>query len=285
MLGGNRHEQPVLAGRRCENLATHVGVAAPIVDTQVVCIDKHRQWRHARNVRNSATLRTARHTLTAPVRWITRRGVTRASRQTGRSRDDRRRRSTPSSSGPGPTGWPPRSPWPGPGARSASTRRAATVGGGTRTEELTLPGFRHDVCSTILPLALASPFFRTLDLAARGVELIHPDAPLAHPLDGGRAAVLERSVAATAAGLGDARRAGLAAAVRAARRATPDDAGRELLRPVVHVPRHPLLMARFGLPALRSARGPRARRVPRRAGAGAVRGRRGPLDARASTAR
>ena len=51
---------------------------------------------------------------------------------------------------------------------------AATIGGGTRTEELTLPGFRHDVCSTILPLTAASPFFRTIDWAAHGVELIHP---------------------------------------------------------------------------------------------------------------
>ncbi len=57
-----------------ENLARHVGADAPIVDTQVVCIDKRRQWRHAGNIRNSATLRTARRTLTAPVRWLTRRG-------------------------------------------------------------------------------------------------------------------------------------------------------------------------------------------------------------------
>ena len=57
-----------------ENLARHVGVEEPAVDTTVVCIDKHRQWRHAGNVRNSAILRTARHTMTAPVRWITRRG-------------------------------------------------------------------------------------------------------------------------------------------------------------------------------------------------------------------
>jgi hypothetical protein len=57
-----------------ENLAKHVGVAAPVVETQIVCIDKHRQWKHAGNVRNSATLRTVRHTLTAPVRWISRRG-------------------------------------------------------------------------------------------------------------------------------------------------------------------------------------------------------------------
>jgi hypothetical protein len=57
-----------------ENLARHVGVATPSVETQIVCVDKHRQWRHAANLRNSATLRTARHTLTAPVRWLTRRG-------------------------------------------------------------------------------------------------------------------------------------------------------------------------------------------------------------------
>jgi phytoene dehydrogenase-like protein len=131
---------------------------------------------------------------------------------------------------------------------------APEAGGGTRTMELTLPGFRHDMCSTILPLALASPFFRSVDLAARGVELIHPDAPVAHPLDGGRAAVLERSVTATAEGLG-------VADGRAWRRLFGPlvrDAGKlgpEVLQPVVHLPRHPLALARFGLPALRSARG------------------------------
>jgi phytoene dehydrogenase-like protein len=132
---------------------------------------------------------------------------------------------------------------------------ASTVGGGTRTQELTLPGFRHDVCSTIVPLTVASPFFRTVDLAAYGVELIQPDAPVAHALAPDRAVVLERSVAATAAGLGDAHDG------RAWRRLfgpLSRDAGklsRELLQPVVHVPRHPLALARFGLPALRSADG------------------------------
>src|SRR5664279_1547846 len=77
---------------------------------------------------------------------------------------------------------------------------AATIGGGTRTQELTLPGFRHDVCATIVPLAAASPFFRSIDLAARGAALVQPDAPVAHALDGGRAAVLERSIEATALG-------------------------------------------------------------------------------------
>ena len=57
-----------------ENLARHIGIAEPVVETQVVCVDRRRQWRHAGNVRNSATLRTARDTLTAPVRWLSRRG-------------------------------------------------------------------------------------------------------------------------------------------------------------------------------------------------------------------
>ena len=126
-------------------------------------------------------------------------------------------------------------------------------GGGTRTAELTLPGFRHDVCATILPL-IASPFFGSIDLPARGVDLIHSDAPLAHPLDDGRAVVLERSVATTAAGLGpvDGRawRRLFGPLARDAARLAP-----ELLGPVVHRPRHPLALARFGLPALRSADG------------------------------
>ena len=131
---------------------------------------------------------------------------------------------------------------------------AATAGGGTRTAELTLPGFRHDVCSTILPLTIASPFFASIDLAAHGVELVHPDAPVAHPLDGGRAAVLERSVTATAEGLGGADgrawRRTFGPLVRDARKLAA-----EILRPVVHVPRHPLTLMRFGWPALRSAEG------------------------------
>jgi phytoene dehydrogenase-like protein len=137
---------------------------------------------------------------------------------------------------------------------------ADSIGGGTRTEELTLPGFRHDVCSTILPLTAASPFFRTVDLAAHGVEVVHPDAPVAHALDGGRAAVLERSLRGTGDGFEDERDA------RAWRRLfgplvrDADKLARELLRPVVHLPRHPLAMARFGLPALESASGLARRR-------------------------
>ena len=79
---------------------------------------------------------------------------------------------------------------------------AATPGGGCRTEELTLPGFRHDVCAAAHPLALASPFFRRFDLGARGVRFAHPEVVFAHPLDGGRAAAVTRSVPQTAARLG-----------------------------------------------------------------------------------
>ncbi|MGA3541762.1 phytoene desaturase family protein [Micromonosporaceae bacterium DT194] len=79
---------------------------------------------------------------------------------------------------------------------------AATIGGGTRTEEVTLPGFRHDVCSAVHPMALASPFFRAFDLAAHGVRLRQPEIAYAHPLDGGRAALAWRDLDRTAAGLG-----------------------------------------------------------------------------------
>ena len=129
----------------------------------------------------------------------------------------------------------------------------STIGGGTRTEELTLPGFRHDVCSTIVSMLGTSPFMRTVDWAARGVEVIHPDAPLAHPFDGGRATVLERSLERTEAELGRdgaAWRRLFEPLVR-----DVDAIASEVLGPIVHVPRHPLAMARFGPPALASARG------------------------------
>ncbi|MCU1615403.1 MAG: dependent oxidoreductase [Frankiales bacterium] len=75
-------------------------------------------------------------------------------------------------------------------------------GGGMRTEELIRPGFHHDVCSTVQPMAVASAFFREFDLGSRGVRLIQPDVCYAHPLDGGRAAVSRRSLEETAAQLG-----------------------------------------------------------------------------------
>jgi len=126
------------------------------------------------------------------------------------------------------------------------------LGGGCRSAELTLPGFVHDTCSTVQSLALASPFLSGLPLADHGLELVHPDAPLAHPLDDGSAVVLERSVEQTARGLGAdgaAYQRLLAPLVAHAEGLLGD-----ILAPP-RPPRHPLLLARFGLSAVRSANG------------------------------
>lgn len=126
-----------------------------------------------------------------------------------------------------------------------------TVGGGTRSTELTLPGFVHDVCSAVHPFAVASPFFRRLPLAHYGLAWVEPEWPLAHPLDDGRAVVLARSVAQTAAGLGGDQEAyqRLMSPLVAHWENLVDD----LLRPVVRFPRHPATLAQFGLLGMRSA--------------------------------
>ena len=80
--------------------------------------------------------------------------------------------------------------------------RDSNVGGALRSEAVTLPGFVHDLGAAVLPLAVVSPAFARMPLAAHGLRWLHPPFPLAHPLDDGRAAVLRRSLAATAAGLG-----------------------------------------------------------------------------------
>jgi phytoene dehydrogenase-like protein len=79
---------------------------------------------------------------------------------------------------------------------------ADTVGGGARTEELTLPGFRHDTCSAVHPFGIGSPAFATLPLARHGLEWLHPEVPMAHPFPDGTAVVLGRTVGETAASLG-----------------------------------------------------------------------------------
>jgi phytoene dehydrogenase-like protein len=136
--------------------------------------------------------------------------------------------------------------------RSVEVLEAASeAGGGARTAELTLPGFLHDVCSSVHPLGIASPFFRSIDLASRGVEWVQPDAPLAHPLDDGRVAVLERSTSATARGLGRDGRAWhrlYEPLVRDLERLLP-----VILGPIPRLPRHPIAVARFGIPALAPA--------------------------------
>jgi phytoene dehydrogenase-like protein len=125
---------------------------------------------------------------------------------------------------------------------------APTLGGSVRSAELTLPGFVHDVCSAIHPLGVASPCFSGWPLADFGLEWAHPEVPLAHPLDGGRAAVLARPLEETAAGLGEDGRAWRRLFAPLARRWV--DLLPEILRPVLRRPRHPLALARFGLPAL-----------------------------------
>ncbi|NII28808.1 NAD(P)/FAD-dependent oxidoreductase [Pseudoflavitalea sp. X16] len=125
-----------------------------------------------------------------------------------------------------------------------------SIGGGMRTAELTLPGFQHDICSAILPMAVTSPFFATLPLEQFGLEYIYPEVAAAHPFDDGSAAVLKRSIQETARLLG-----------------ADEGAYLSLMQPVVadwpliasdilgplRFPKHPLRMARFGLKALPSA--------------------------------
>jgi phytoene dehydrogenase-like protein len=128
---------------------------------------------------------------------------------------------------------------------------AAQIGGGARSAELTLPGFVHDVCSAVHPMAVGSPCFERYPLHAHGLEWIQPEVPLAHPLDDGTAVLLERSLDATCANLGG-----------------DGEAWRRLMEPLAAAwpllrhdllapsgfPRHPLLMARFGWDLFRPAR-------------------------------
>jgi len=122
-----------------------------------------------------------------------------------------------------------------------------TPGGGARTQELTLPGFHHDICSAIHPTGLASPVFNDLNLAAHGLEWIHPDIPLAHPLDHGRAAVLHRSLDHTAESLGIDRTAYHLLFDSLVQNAP--SLYQDVFSPL-QFPSHPLQMAAFGLRAL-----------------------------------
>lgn len=125
-----------------------------------------------------------------------------------------------------------------------------TIGGGARSANLTLPGFLHDVCSAVHPMALCSPFFRSLPLQEHGLEWIHPPLPLAHPLEDGSAAVLDRSLDATCLSLGSdgqSYRRLLSPIVR-----SWSAIEETILRPLT-IPTHPLLIARFALNAIQPA--------------------------------
>jgi phytoene dehydrogenase-like protein len=127
---------------------------------------------------------------------------------------------------------------------------AATIGGGTRSAALTLPGFVHDVCSSVHPMAAASPFFRSLPLAQHGLEWITPPAAAAHPLANGEAAILWHDAARTADALGPDRKRYLRTIGMLA--ADWDNLESDLLVPIGW-PKHPFSFARFGVPALLSA--------------------------------
>ncbi|HEY7319773.1 MAG TPA: NAD(P)/FAD-dependent oxidoreductase [Candidatus Binatia bacterium] len=127
-----------------------------------------------------------------------------------------------------------------------------TIGGGARSSHLTVPGFTHDICSSVYPLAIGSPFFRSLPLARYGLEWIQPSAALAHPFDDGTAVLLERSVETTAAQLGPDNQA-------YRKLMTPlvaawDSMESDLLGPI-HWPTDPLKLLRFGVLGIRSGRG------------------------------
>ncbi|HEV7705010.1 MAG TPA: NAD(P)/FAD-dependent oxidoreductase [Gemmatimonadaceae bacterium] len=127
----------------------------------------------------------------------------------------------------------------------------STIGGGARSAELTLPGFIHDVGSAVHPLAVGAPFFPSLRLEQHGLEWIHPPAALAHPFDDGPPAMLRTSIEETGRTLG-------ADAERYDRLVRPlvehwEEIAADSLGPV-HVPKHPFVMGRFGLSALRSMR-------------------------------
>ena len=124
------------------------------------------------------------------------------------------------------------------------------LGGGARSAELTLPGFLHDICSAIHPLGLASPFFCALPLGAHGLEWIHPPAALAHPFDDGTAALLERSIERTGQSLGEDALA--YQQLMAPLVADWNDLADMVLGPL-RLPRHPLVLLRFGLRAIGSA--------------------------------
>lgn len=123
---------------------------------------------------------------------------------------------------------------------------ADTVGGGTRSAELTLPGLVHDVCAAIHPLAVATRFSKAFDLSAHGLTWAEPEVQYSHPLDGGRGAAAHRSVERTARDLGG-RDGRTWERVFGALTERFDTIADEFLQPVVHVPHHPVHLGRFGL--------------------------------------
>jgi phytoene dehydrogenase-like protein len=137
------------------------------------------------------------------------------------------------------------------GLRVTVLEAAEEIGGGTRTSELTVPGVLHDHCSAFHPMATSSPFMRSLNLERHGLEWRWPQIDLAHPLDDGSAAFMVRSIEATVEGL----EADGPAWERLFRGPSEnfDSLLPDLMQPMLHFPRRPLRLTRFGIPALASA--------------------------------
>ncbi len=135
------------------------------------------------------------------------------------------------------------------GYRTTLIEAAEKIGGGVHSAQLTLPGFVHDVCSAIHPLALSSPAFQSYPLHEHGLEWIQPTLPLAHPLENGEAAVLYRSIEQTAQSLDDGQEYRRLARIFVQQWPKLMDA---FLKPMLSVS-HPLLMARFGIHAAQPA--------------------------------
>ncbi len=137
------------------------------------------------------------------------------------------------------------------GVRVTVIEAEETIGGGTRSAELTVPGLIHDVCSGFHPMAVESPAHSALGLERHGLEWAWPEVELAHPLDGGDGVAMLRSIEETMSGLGPAGAGWGRLFGEPARRF--DALAEDILRPVAHLPSHPILLTRFGLAALAPA--------------------------------
>jgi phytoene dehydrogenase-like protein len=248
-----------------ESLAGRFGVTGATVSLEKSCVDPNLQWSRAKNVWHNAgarsvlyaatnavvgAARSVRITLAAPGRGLEESRT--AGDATARIEGVNQKVYDAIVVGAGPNGLAAAVELARNGRSVAVLEAQKTIGGGARSAEVTLPGFLHDLGSAIHPLGYASPYFRALPLEGHGLEWIHPPAALAHPLDGGRAVVLERSVDETAEQMG------------------PDaDAYRRLMRGIVadtdriisafsgkpRLLHHPLAFAASGLRSVRSARG------------------------------
>ena len=241
-LGGHKREDTFWL-ETMSNLARSLGVASPTPTVTREVLDEHRHWGNATNVFHNGFILTQLAKLKALPRKLT--GAAPAGQDAVRGEAG-----TVAVIGAGPNGLAAAITLAEAGRKVTVYEANTTAGGGCRSGELTLPGFIHDICSAVHPLAVASPFFRGINLAERGVEWIEPPVAVAHPFDDGTAAVLRRSVTETAEGLGadaQAWRDMMLPLLKDADYLLPT-----LLGPF-RLPRHPLALTRFGAEGLQPA--------------------------------